>query len=330
MENPNGIFILSAVAGLILLIVYFLTSSGKNLNSIKSETVGDGQHGDQDWASKQELLENLEYIPYEPQKWRRGENRPSIEGIILGATKQGKRIKAYIDTSDNHTMSISAPGGGKTSSYLYPNIEFNAAVGNPFFCTDTKGDAHQDYAPILEKYYDYTTYVIDLRNPTKSDCYNLMYLVNKYTDRYENSHNLADKARAESYAKVLANSIIHMDGFKNAGQNQYFYESAEGVITSVILLISELCRPAERHIVSVFKITQQLMEIDPKTVNQKGIVPTTYLTELFTMLPNDHKAKWFVAPTATSAAQTTASVMSTAMSRLLSFIDTERATDDVS
>jgi hypothetical protein len=56
--------------------------------------------------------------------------------------------------------------------------------------TDTKGDAHQTYAPVLEKYYGYKTYVIDLRNPTRSDSYNLMYLVNKYNDRYESTKSI--------------------------------------------------------------------------------------------------------------------------------------------
>lgn len=41
------------------------------------------------------------------------------------------------------------------------------------------------------------------------------------------------------------------------------------------------------------------------------------------MLPTNHKAKWFMSATASGAFQTTASVMSTAMSRMLSFIDTE-------
>lgn len=83
-----------------------------------------------------------------PKSGEMAENRPQLEGIILGAVKSGKKVFAYIDTSDNHTLSVSAPGGGKTSSFVYPNLEFLAAVGNPFFVTDTKGDAHQTYAPV--------------------------------------------------------------------------------------------------------------------------------------------------------------------------------------
>lgn len=321
--NSAKLIIFTITIGIVFLIIYLIASRGKKLDSIKSKQVGDGQYGNQKWADKSELMQNLKLIPYEPQKWRTGKNRPQYEGIILGSIKSGGKVSAYLDTSDNHTMFISAPGGGKTTTVEYPNYEYAAAIGMPFFSTDTKGDAHQDYVPILNKYYGYKTYVIDLRNPAKSDSYNIMYLVNKYTDKYKSSGNLADKAKSESYAKVLANCIIHMDGFKSAGQNQYFYEAAEGAITGVTLLISELCKPEERHVVSVFKIIQQLMEIDPSTVNKKGVIPTTYLTKLYSMLPNEHKAKWYISPAATSAAQTIASVMSTAMSRMLAFIDSE-------
>ena len=114
-SSTSGIIIFSIIILVVLIAAYFISSSGKNLNSIKSKPVGDGQFGDQHWATKQELNNNLVIIPYEPEKWRNGENRPQLEGIILGAVKSGKKVSAYIDTSDNHTLSVSAPGGGKTS-----------------------------------------------------------------------------------------------------------------------------------------------------------------------------------------------------------------------
>ena len=117
-SSTSGIIIFSIIVLVVLIAAYFISSSGKNLNSIKSKPVGDGQFGDQHWATKQELNNNLVIIPYEPEKWRNGENRPQLEGIILGAVKSGKKVSAYIDTSDNHTLSVSAPGGGKTSSFV--------------------------------------------------------------------------------------------------------------------------------------------------------------------------------------------------------------------
>lgn len=313
------------VTGIILLIVatVYLFGNNANLNKIKSNKTGDGQFGTADWASSKELKENLQIIDYNPKAWRKGNKLPTDEGIIVGAIKNGSKMHAYIDKSDNHTMIVAAPGGGKTTTLLYPNLEYSAAVGMSGFVTDTKGDVSEEFVPILQKHYNCSTYVIDLRYPLKSSSYNFLYLVNKYIDRYKTTGDLSDLAMAEGYAKAIANNIIHLDGFKNAGQNQFFYTSAEGVIAGVTLLVSEFCSPKERHIVSVFKVIEQLMEVVPESLTGKNPIPKLYLSLLYSLLPSDHTAKDLLAPTATSEFKTIASVMSTAMSVMLRFIDKE-------
>jgi len=42
-----------------------------NLNSIKSKTVGDGQHGTARWATKPEIRKTYKHIPFTPEKWRK-------------------------------------------------------------------------------------------------------------------------------------------------------------------------------------------------------------------------------------------------------------------
>lgn len=314
-----------ALSILILVIVFLpiIISNNANLNNIKARKTGDGQFGTSDWSTNKELKDNLLFINYDPKSWRNSKNLPTKEGIIVGAEKHTGKMTAYVDTSDNHTMVISAPGGGKTTSLLYPNLEYSAAVGVSGFVTDTKGDIPETFIPILQKHYNCSTYVIDLRYPLKSAPYNFLYLVNKYMDKYKSSGQLSDIAMAEGYAKTIADNIIHMDGFKNAGQNQFFYTSAEGVIAGITLLISEFCEPKERHIVSVFKVIQQLMEVIPESVKGKNPIPRLYLSELYSLLPNNHTAKDLLAPTATSEFKTIASIMSTAMTQMLKFIDKE-------
>ena len=58
-SSTSGIIIFSIIVLVVLIAAYFISSSGKNLNSIKSKPVGDGQFGDQKWATKQELNNNL-------------------------------------------------------------------------------------------------------------------------------------------------------------------------------------------------------------------------------------------------------------------------------
>lgn len=314
--------ILIAIIVLIAFIPIFFSNKG-DLNKIKATKTGDGQFGTSDMATNKELKENLQLINYNPKAWRQGKKMPTTEGIIVGAVKSGNKMSAYVDSSDNHTLIVAAPGGGKTTTLLYPNLEYSAAVGMSGFVTDTKGDVSEEFVPVLQKYYGCSTYVIDLRYPLKSASYNFLYLVNKYIDRYKSTGNLADIAMAQGYAKTIANNIIHLEGFKNAGQNQFFYTSAEGVIAGVTLLVSEFCSSKERHIVSVFKVIRQLMEVIPESVTGKNPMPRLYLSELYTLLPDDHTAKDLLAPTATSEFKTIASVMSTAMSVMLRFIDKE-------
>ena len=132
-----------------------------------------------------------------------------------------------------------------------------------------------------------------------------------------NPDNLVYKARCEKYAKIISKTII-LSGMDAAsfGQNVYFYDAAEGLLTATILLVAEFCKPEERHIVSVFKIIQELLAPSQR----KG---KNQFQQLMELLPNDHKAKWFAGAALNTAEQSMASVMSTALSRLNSFLDSE-------
>ena len=71
-----------------------------------------------------------------------------------------------------------------------------------------------------------------------------------------------------------------------------------------------------RHIVSVFKLVQDLLE--PSRVKGKS-----HFQLLMAKLPPDHKARWFAGAALNSAEQAMASVMSTVLSRLNAFLDSE-------
>ena len=324
-----------AVLGAITLIAHIY-----NLNNIKSKTVGDGQHGTARWANKAEIRKTYRHIPFTPKKWRRqakdGQEptvtqfarkkhslkmRPTEEalpqGIVVGCKGGKHSTTAMIDTGDVHVLMIGAAGVGKTAFWLYPCIEYACASGMSFLSTDTKGDVMRNYGNIA-KDYGYKVSVIDLRNPTRSNGNNILYLVNKYTDLYAaDPDQIVYKAKAEKYAKIISKTII-LSGMDAAsfGQNAYFYDAAEGLLTATILLVAEFCAPEKRHIVSVFKVIQELLAPSKK----KG---KNQFQQLMELLPNEHKAKWFAGAALNTAEQSMASVMSTALSRLNAFLDTE-------
>lgn len=295
-----------------------------SLNNIKSRTVGDGQHGTARWATNAQIKKTYKHLQFTPERWRKqvqkGKTATTLDGkelpqgIVVGRTGRAGKTTVMVDTDDVHALMIGAAGVGKTAYWLYPCIEYACASGMSFLSTDTKGDVMRNYGTIAKEYYGYNISVIDLRNPTRSNGNNLLHLVNKYMDLYQrNPSELTYKAKAEKYAKIISKTIILSGADSSSfGQNAYFYDAAEGLLTATILLVAEFCEPGKRHIVSVFKIIQELLAPSQK----KG---KNQFQQLMEMLPNDHKAKWFAGAALNTAEQSMASVMSTALSRLNAF-----------
>lgn len=199
----SGVIILLVIMGLILGALVFISSRQYNLDSIKSKTVGDGQHGTARFATESEIKKTYRIVPFEPKEWRKGNHLPKHQGVVLGYRKSGTKVQALVDDGDVHTLMIGAAGVGKTAYFLYPNLEYACASGMSFLSTDTKGDLFRNYATISEKYYGYKVSIIDLRNPLKSHHFNMLHLVNKYMDLYlADKTNLSMKAKAEKYAKI--------------------------------------------------------------------------------------------------------------------------------
>ena len=371
-ENVWPLILLGGGLLAFLLVVSFL-SKNYSLNNFKSKNVGDGQHGTARWATPKEIHTTYHVVPFRPRRWRKGEDLPTVQGIILGsmggrkrrakkgvisqaahkllerlrrptAGKKEKRkpkkkksaiskiknvmedqrdIRALVDSDDIHCLMIGASGVGKTAFFLYPNLEYACACGMSYLALDTKGDLARNYGCIASKYYGYQVTVIDLRNPTCSDGFNFMTLVNHYMDRAKRDPNdLTAKAKAENYAKILAKTIVSPEGSSQYGDNAFFYESAEGVLASVVMLLAEFILPEKdgtekRHIVSAFKLVQDLLAAPGGGRGKNGF------HVLMDMLPSVHKARWVANAALTAADQSMASVMSTVLSKLNAFLDSE-------
>ena len=210
----------------------------------KSRTSGTGKAdvATARFATKKEIEETYVEVAYEPEKWRKGENLPTAQGLVLGSIEKAGKLYALVDTGDVHCLMIGAAGVGKTAHFLYPNIEYACACGMSFLTTDTKGDLYRNYAGIAKKHYGYQT--------------------------------------------------------------------------AVILLIAEFCPKEKRHIISVFKLIQDLLA--PSKVKGRN-----QFQLLMAKLPDTHKAKWFAGAALNTAEQSMQSVLSTALSRLNSFLDSE-------
>ena len=331
----EGIPMLILSVGGIILMLFFVTyaSQRHNLNSIKDKTVGNGQHGTARWATQQEVRRTYHHVPFTPEQWRlearegkqlTAGGKPLPQGVILGS-KGLRTTIALVDSDDVHVLMIGASGVGKTAYFLYPNLEYACASGMSFLALDTKGDLARNYGAIARDIYGYRISVVDLREPTRSDGNNLLTLINRYMDKHrDNPRDIGAKAKAEKYTKILAKTIINPEGDNtDRGQNAYFYDSAEGLLASVVLLLSEFLPPETaggyelRHIASVFKLVQELLM---ESSSRRG---GNQFQELMQLLPADHKAKWLAGSALTASDQGMNSIMSTVLSKLNAFLDTE-------
>jgi len=323
--GSNPIITLIIIAAVMFGIIALITvwTDYYSLNSIKNKRAGHGQYGSARFATEKEIRQIYKMVPYNPEAWRNSKGSDKIpQGTVVGMRRMGKQVYGIVDDGDVHTLMIGAAGVGKTACFLYPNLEYACASGMSFLTTDTKGDLARSYGEIC-KDYGYNVSVIDLRNPVKSDSFNMLSMVNKYFDIYKSSGDISDKATAEKYAKITAKTIIYSgEGDASSyGQNAFFYDAAEGLLTSVILLVAEYCKPEERHIISVFKMIQDLLAPVPTTSSKDK--KQTQFQILMQKLPDTHKAKWFAGAALNTSEQAMQSVLSTALSRLNAFLDSE-------
>ena len=117
--NEKQIVILILLSAVFIgFIILANVLDNKSINGIKSKKVGDGQYGTARWATKPEIRHTFSFLPFEPQKWRNGENLPIIQGTVIGC--RGKtNTTALVDTGDVHTLMIGAAGVGKHSGLMF-------------------------------------------------------------------------------------------------------------------------------------------------------------------------------------------------------------------
>ena len=112
-----GLWILMAVGAVMFMVIGGVTliSNHYSLNGIKARTVGDGQHGTARWATAKEIQQTYAHVPFDVPAWRKGEKRPTQQGLVLGSKSKKNQITALVDSEDIHCLIICASGVCKTS-----------------------------------------------------------------------------------------------------------------------------------------------------------------------------------------------------------------------
>jgi len=113
-----GLGMFAVIGGLAMLSYHY------TLGSIKSRTVGDGQHGTARWATDKEIRQTYAHVPFRVREWRNGQALPTEQGLVLGCKGKKNEVTALVDSDDIHCLMIAASGAGKTAFFLYPNLEY--------------------------------------------------------------------------------------------------------------------------------------------------------------------------------------------------------------
>lgn len=308
--------VLSLLLGFLIAVVV----GDRHSLDVRMNRVGNGQYGKARFMTQAEKNKTFSFVP-------RGEE--STPGFVIGYNERGWRP----DISDNSMLLVSPPGGGKTKREIIPTIKYNAEVnrvtggyGASMIITDAKGELKATCTDFLKE-AGYTVYSLNFRYPLQSYHYNLMYNVNKYIDEAKAANDRESKviaqAKAEKYAKVLSSSIIHnasMTAANTSESSEYFNDTSEGLLTAIILLVSEYGVDGERHIVSVFHI---IIDLNGISEDSTDTLQKNRLEQLFNLLPQENRSRLFAGPSTKADARTSMNIFSSALGKLVNFIDAE-------
>lgn len=131
-----SIWILIAAGAAMFLVIGGLSmmSHHYTLGNIKSRTVGDGQHGTARWATDKEIRQTYAHVPFKVREWRKGQNLPTEQGLILGCKGQPQELTALVDSDDNLPQSNKAENADMRGAYAVSGrggIAHEPAVDKP-------------------------------------------------------------------------------------------------------------------------------------------------------------------------------------------------------
>lgn len=207
------------------------------------------------------------------------------------------------------------------NSILTSDCLFDHGAG--MILMDVKGTLYNKAGPELQA-KGYCTPVLDLRNVFRSYQFNILYRVNKEIDAWRTAANEEDRVKhygaAERFAKVAANAIIANVQAHGSNDNQFFIDTARGMITGFILLVALYAPPTARHIISVFELVVQCSA--PESLPAPGAQQRTMIASLMEHI-NDRRIRNYVAPASSADIRTALNIFSSALSHLLKFVDAE-------
>ncbi len=298
------------------LLVCLINTNG--LDNIEKKQVGNDQHGGARFMTEKEERENYSFV---------SDGKEKKPGLVVGR----KNNTWITEQSDKTMLLIAPPGSGKTKSVFLPTFYYNAEVnkrtgrGASILSIDVKSENFVCTGKKLEE-SGYNVLFLDFRFPLSSFQFNLMNGVNDEIDLHKKASSEEEKlrhyAKAEKYAKQVSASIIkNVMGESKDSASDFFDKTAQGLITGLILMVSQYGADDERHIISVFKLIVELNGL----IDNGNIENGQQRSKLMDLLQyiDDSRITDYVGASVNADVRTSMNVFSSALAKLLEFIDAE-------
>lgn len=311
MIHISPIMIIACIVILICVIVLaFVSGNSRRLDKIKAKEVGDGQHGNDRFMTKDEAKDYYQVIKL-PKKIE-DHSGEFPEGRMISYDE--KTREAYIDTSNTHARIVAPTESGKSTEYVIPNVQYNIMAGTTMIIPDTKKEIYAKTAQDARN-CGYEIYVIDFQDPELSVQFDLFEDINEYMEAYLKDGNVKSKAACEDAAGSLAMDIVYARDRGN-NENPFFAQASKGVIHSLILLLSMFAEKKYKHLGSINNILHGMLEA-PKDKTDK----TPMILKIMRKLPDDFGAKKYLGAAFAAAEETETNIYSSVLGDLEPFIN---------
>lgn len=318
LKNIVVKLILSIAISSLLVMSY----SNKDSNIKRKNT---GQFGNAKFLDEEEVNKFLKVTNL---------NKSTIKpGFLLGS----ENGKFKMEHGDKHALLLAPPGTGKTLRVLVPTIMQNAIYnqlhpgeGYSMMFADVKGELYEKCSAML-KQSGYEVVVFNFRNPLQSHNFNMMSLVNKHLklalETDDEKIKVIEFAKCEKYAKILSDSLVNSNQNKTtSGADEFFSSASLGLLTSLILLISQFGNPNEKHLSSVYSLIVELNGVVEEDANSQNNKLKAILIELEQLVEGQDfstRSKLYAGASISADIRTSMNIFSSALTTLSSLIDIE-------
>ena len=205
-------------------------------------------HGNR-WATEEELADSLFRMRLSDTK-----------GIFHGGMPViGDGDELYVDASDTHSLIIGSTGSKKTRLFAMPMLETFRKAGESVVVSDPKGELYDLTAAKFDE-AGYKVYVINLRDPSRSHCWNPLALARAYYKR-------GDEDRAATIVNDFAATLIP----RATSDDPFWDNTARAIFRGLAMMMVENSTlfPDEM-------VTLAMLRVLGKEINDDGEPGLTY------------------------------------------------------